>query len=173
MNCDSCEENDIVSCGGGAILGASDKYSSALREMKRKKYEQMTDVNASLGLIQHGRLAETNSKRREISANFEKGLIGSKNKKFGLTNTDFRGSYQSFSVFLDSKIDNVVKFAQKYSVPVKLTFKNCAGSLYEGDIFDAFPVAAAYMSRTVSFPLYPALKHEEKEIIEKVIAHLP
>ncbi len=169
----SCEDEDIVSCAGGAVLGVKGDLAYVLRNSKPSSYCEMTDMNAALGSVQLANLAEDSNVRRMITQMYRDSLMKTEHKQFGFVLTDFEGSAQSFAVFLNSKPEDTVAFAKKYSVPVQMTFANSIAASYEGDIFSDFPVAGAMCSRTVSFPVYPFLKKEEIEMTAKVIAHLP
>lgn len=167
------EEEAIVSAGGGAVLAVRGDMIYALRGHKPDALRRMTDLNASLGAVQMQNLDENSVRRREITKIYEQSLSKTKHKKFGLSLLDFENPSFRFDVFLDCKPDEVIKFAAKKEVPVKLTFENCAIKDMEGDLFSLFPVCAAYYYRTVSFPVYPFLKNSEIDETNKIIAHLP
>jgi len=169
----SCEDSDIVSCAGGALLGVKGDLYYTLRSNRPDCYSEMTDLNSALGTIQFQKLEEDCNRRREIAQKYNDSLVRTPHKHFGLNATDFKGSAPGFAVFLDSRPDATVKFAHKYGIPVRMTFENSIAASYNGDMFADFPVAAAYCSRTVSFPLYPFLRSEDIDSIAKVIAHLP
>ncbi len=169
----SCEDEDIVSCAGGAVLGVKGDLIYTLRSSRPSSYSEMTDMNAALGSVQLANLAEDSSVRRKISELYRESLMRTSHKQFGFMMADFEGSAQSFAVFLNSKPGDTVAFAKKYGVPVQMTFGGSIAASYDGDIFSDFPVAGAMCSRTVSFPVYPFLKKDETEMTAKVIAHLP
>ncbi len=169
----SCEDEDIVSCAGGAVMGVKGDLVYTLRTSRPASYLEMTDMNAALGSVQLANLTEDSSVRRSISTLYRDSLMRTEHRQFGLSLADFEGSAQSFAVFLNSKPEDTVAFAKKYGVPVQMAFKDSIAASYEGDMFSDFPVAGAMCSRTVSFPVYPFLKKEETEMTAKVIAHLP
>lgn len=167
------EDDNLVSAAGGAVLAARGDIVYSLRSHRPDSYRRMTDLNASLASVQIENLQENSIKRREIVKVYEQSLSKTKHKKYGLTLFDFENPCTSFDVFLDCKPEEVIKFAQKREVPVRLTFENSAVKDIEGDLFSMFPVCAAFYYRTVSFPVYPFLKNSEIDEINKVIAHLP
>lgn len=167
------EDDNLVSAAGGAVLAARGDIVYSLRSHRPDSFRRMTDLNASLASVQIENLNENNIKRREIVKVYEQSLSKTKHKKFGLTLFDFESPCAGFDVFLDCKPEEVIKFAQKREVPVKLTFEHCAAKDIEGDLFSLFPICAAYYYRTVSFPVYPFLKNNEIDEINKIIAHLP
>ncbi len=167
------EEDNLVSAAGGAVLAVSSEYSDKLEEIKPDTYSSMTDLNASLAKVQLLNLEENSQKRRNLYKNYQQSLSRTEHKQFGLLVLDYISPCFSFSVTLNSKPDEAVAFAKKHDIPLKRTFENSVCSLYEGDMFDAFPASAAYYYRTFSLPIYPFLKDSEADMINKVIAHLP
>jgi len=169
----SCEDEDIVSCAGGAVLGVKGDLTYTLRSSKPSSYYEMTDMNAALGSVQLANLDEDSNVRRTIISLYRDSLMRTEHRQFGFVLTDFQPSGQGFAVFLNSKPEDTVAFAKKYGVPVRMTFGGSIAASYDGDIFADFPVAGALCSRTVSFPVYPFLRKDETELTAKVIAHLP
>ncbi|MCR4675887.1 MAG: DegT/DnrJ/EryC1/StrS family aminotransferase [Sphaerochaetaceae bacterium] len=167
----SFEEENIVSCAGGAALAVKKGFECDL-EAIRDPLKSMTDLNASLGLVQLQNLDVNCGKNREIGRIYTQKVLQTRHRAFGLSFADFNPSYSSFSVFLDSKPEDSIKFAEKNGVPVKKTFADSICSVYGGDLFGDFPVCAAYYYRTVSFPVYPFLKNTEIDLVGKVIGHL-
>ena len=169
----SCEEDDCVSCAGGAVLGVKGDLLYTLRGRRPSSFYGMTDVNASLGLVQLRNLAENSERRREFEKQYMDSVMRTRHRRFGISLADFNDTACCFPVFLDSKPEDTIKFAAKNNVPVRMTFEKSIAASYEGDMFSDFPVAAAFCSRTVSFPIYPFLLKEDAGLISKVIAHLP
>ena len=169
----SLEENDVISAGGGAVLAVKDSFVQQLNELDVSDYQKLTDLNASLGLIQLENLAGNSAKRREICDVYASGMISTKHKKFGLVSIEYKSNGSSFSVFMDCKPDNLIEFAKRHDVPVVRTFENSACSVIEGDLFEMFPNAASYYYRTVSFPVYPFLNAQEIKNISRIVANLP
>ena len=167
------EEDSVVSAGGGCAVGAKETLVSALRGKRPSKYVKMPDLNASLGFVQLANLEANSAKRREIVKLYQQALAKTRHKQFGLTLLDFESNCSGFAVLLDSKPDEAIKFAAKHDVPVKMAFEDCLIKGYDGDPFEAFPVAASYYYRTVAFPVYPFLKNSEIDLISKIVSHLP
>lgn len=167
------EEDGVVSAAGGAVLGTRGDYSNALRACLPSRYIKMPDLNAALGAVQLSNLQESSSRRLEIQKQYIQSLMQTRHKRFGLALTEFTSNGCFFSVLLDSKPDEAIKFAQKYDVPLKMAFSDSLVKDYDGDPFEAFPVAASYYYRTVDLPLYLFLKTSEVNMINKVISHLP
>lgn len=167
------EEDSVVCAAGGAVMAVRGDYVNALRGKRPSRYLRMPDMNAALGTVQLANLEENSAKRREILKLYQQSLAKTRHKQFGLNLLDFSSNGGYFAVQLDSKPEETVKFAQKHDVPVMMAFEDCLIKGFEGDPFEAFPVAASYYYRTVQFPLYPFLKSSEIDNIAKVIAHLP
>lgn len=167
------EDEDLVSCAGGAVLGVTSSYVDSLKALQSSQFDLLTDLNASLGIVQIQNLLENMEKRREIISIYQSSLSKTRHKRFGLTLLDFIPSGSVFSVFLDSKPEESIKFALKHDIPLVMTFKDSIIKECDGDMFEKYPVSAAYYCRCVSFPLYPFLKNQEIDSISKIIAHLP
>lgn len=167
------EENNLVSSAGGAVMAVKGDLVYQLRGKKPSKFLRLPDLNAALGLVQISNLNDNCNQRRMIVKTYQASLAKTKHKQFGLSLLDFESACGDFAVFLDSKPEESVKFANKHEVPVVKTFEDGIIKDYENEAFDLFPVSASYYFRTVSFPVYPFLKQQEVEDISKVIAHLP
>lgn len=187
----SFEDNNVVSCAGGAAFAVKKDYVQALRSYVKGNSEEnegeetesepvvfsgdyirMTDLNASLGAVQLQNLDSNCERSRKICQRYTQKLMQTRHKAFGLTLVDFNSSASCFAVFLDSKPEDSIKFAARNGIPLIRTFKDSICSVYEGDLFADFPNSAAYFFRTVSFPVYPFLKDTEIDLIAKVIGHL-
>uniref|UniRef100_UPI002A0A1DAE DegT/DnrJ/EryC1/StrS family aminotransferase n=1 Tax=uncultured Sphaerochaeta sp. TaxID=886478 RepID=UPI002A0A1DAE len=171
----SFEEDSIVSTGGGAaIVFNSETFLQPLKERYRhvKAYEELPDMNAALGIIQISTIVDQLAKRKELYSLYKKSLLKTQHKAFGIGNIDFNPNGYGFSVVLDSKIEDAIKFANKYQVPAEKTFASCIGSKFT-DRFDLFPNATAPLLRALSFPTYPFLKQGDIEMLMKVVSHLP
>lgn len=167
------EEDNIISSAGGAVLAVKSDLTYALRSKKPSSYLRLPDMNAALGLVQLNHLDENCIRRREILKTYQQSLSKTNHRQFGLTLLDFESCAGSFSVFLDSKPEQTIKFAEKHDIPTAMTFEDCLLKDFEGDAFSLVPAAAAYYYRTVSFPVYPFLKASDVDSITKIIAHLP
>jgi len=168
----SFEEDNMVSTAGGAIVAVNGKEKSEILAEFDLNYREMTDLNASLGIIQLKKFNERQSRRKEIFKIYQNSLLKTDHKQFGLMELDFENTGSGFCVLLNSKPEDVIKFSLKYQVPCRRSFANCVGRDKYQD-FDRFPVGSVYIMRAVDFPLYPYLKKDEIEAISRVIAHMP
>lgn len=171
----STEEDCIVSTAGGAvILTDNEEYTENIKKYtaNTSRYIELPDLNASLGIVQLGKLDTILERRSNIYRTFQQAIMKSDAVLFGSNNmVDFTSNGSSFAVIVNSKPEDTIAFAQKYSVTAKKTFSNAVGSRYL-DRFDLYPNAIAALTRSVSFPLYPFLSALEIETIVKVISHL-
>jgi len=169
------EEDSIISTGGGAALAYNDSsFTAPLKALYThvRQYEELPDMNAALGIVQLSTLSEQVAKRRELYTLYRQSLLKTPHKLFGIGNIDFEPNGYGFCVVLDSKVEDAVKFANKYQVSVEKTFSTCIGSSL-ADRYDLFPHSIAPMLRGLSFPAYPFLKQGDIELLMKVISHLP
>lgn len=167
------EEDSVVSAGGGAAVAAKNEVLATLRARRPSKYVKMPDLDAALGMVQLVNLEANSIKRREIVKVYQQSLSKTRHKQFGLNFLGFESNCSGFAVQLDSKPDEAIKFGAKHDVPIKMAFEDCLVKGYDGDPFEAFPIAASYYYRTVCFPVYPFLKGSEMDMVSKVISHLP
>ena len=167
------EEDGVVSAGGGAVMAVRGDMVNAIRGKRPSKYLTMPDMNAALGMVQLSNLDESCQRRSEILSVYQQSLAKTRHKQFGLSLLDFSSNASAFTVMLDSRPDETVKFASKHDVPVRMAFADCLFKDMETDPFEVAPVAASYYFRTVEFPLYAFLKPNEIDGISKVISHLP
>jgi len=169
------EEDGIVSSAGGAILAyTKDQYKQACVPLfeSQRQYVELPDMNAALGIIQLANLADHLRRRGELYTTFSKALLKTHHRILGIGSIDFSPNGYGFSVVLDSKAEDAIKFATKYQVMTKRTFaESLAGGVEE--LYDHFPQATAPFLRAISVPLYPFLKQSDVELLLKVITHLP
>ena len=169
------EQDCIVSTGGGSALVFNDHaFASPLEELflQVRRYEQLPDMNAALGIIQLANLPLQLTKRREFYDLFRKALLKTPHRLFGIGNIDFEPNGYGFCVVLDSKAEEAIKFANKYQVAAQKTFEHSLGVLHD-QRFDLYPNAVPSLLRAISFPTYPFLKQGDVEMLLKVISHLP
>lgn len=167
------EDDNVVSAGGGAVLAVRGDAVNALRGNRPSKYIAMPDMNAALGTVQLANLTENCNRRREILKTYQQGLSKTRHKQFGVNLIDFMSNAAYFVVQLESRSDEIIKFANKHDVPVMMAFEDCILKNFEEDPFEQAPVAATYFFRAVQFPLYMFLKNSEIDGISKVVSHLP
>ncbi|MCY1152118.1 MAG: DegT/DnrJ/EryC1/StrS family aminotransferase [Sphaerochaetaceae bacterium] len=170
------EQEHIVSCGGGAAILYNDekKYKDLIKKeyQIKSKYEQMPDLNASLGIIQLKEVESHLQKRNEIFNMFKNALMKTDHQLFGQKDINFISNGWSFPVILDSNPEDVIKFAKKYNVTCMKMFTNSVGNDYKNQ-YTLYKNASASLLRAVAFPIYPFLKASEIDILVKVISHLP
>lgn len=171
----SFEEEDMISCAGGAGIFTSQKpYKDAWTDQLEgiRKYVEMPDMNAALGIIQYETFDEQLEKRNAMYRAFRDSLMKTHHTLFGIGAIDYQVNGYGFAVFLDSKIEEVMQFATKYQVPTQKTFAGCVGS-GKMDDFAHFPHAIPYMMRTITFPIYPFIAKDDQSLLSRVISHLP
>ncbi len=168
----STEEDSICSTAGGAIVlsNSSEKIESIKKDVN--PYIELPDMNASLGLVQLDKLSSVVERRRVIYNTYlSEARRKNRVKIFGKGDVNFLTNGYGFSVIPHMRPDEVIEEAKKYSVTVRKTFSRAVGRDYQ-DKFDSFPLAFEYLSRAVSFPLYPFLSSSEIQTVQKVIGIL-
>ena len=168
----STEEDSLVSTGGGAILLSESEETVALMKKEINPYIELPDMNAALGIVQLGKLPSIVNRRSSIYKIYQdearrRGRV----KVFGSSDLDFRTNGYGFCCVTNDRPDEVAEMAKKYSVTVRKTFSSSVGAKYQ-DRYDRFPKAFEYLSRGVSFPLYPFLSNAEIQTVQKVIGIL-
>lgn len=169
------EQDCIISTGGGAALVFNNHaFTAPLQDLYRevRAYEELPDMNAALGIIQLNNLSFQMTKRREFYTLFRQSLLKTSHKLFGIGNIDFEPNGYGFCVVLDSKVEEAIKFANKYQVSARKTFEDSLGTLHN-QRFDLYPNAVPPLLRALSFPTYPFLRQGDVEMLMKVISHLP
>lgn len=165
----STEEDSIVSTAGGAVIMCD--REDLLDTMKKdvNPFIELPDLNASLGIVQLSKLESIVLRRESIYKIYadearRKGRV----KVFGTGGTEFKSNGYGFSCVTQMRPDDAVEEAKKYSVTVRKTFAKAVGSRYQ-ERYDRFPNAFPYLTRAVSFPLYPFLSNAEIQTVQKVI----
>lgn len=169
------EQDCLISTAGGAALVFNDSaFAAPLQDLYRevRRYEELPDMNAALGIIQLANLQFQMIKRKEFYTLFRQSLLKTPHKLFGIGNIDFEPNGYGFCVVLDSKAEDAIKFANKYQVSAQKTFSDSLGTLHS-QRFDVFPNAVPALLRALSFPTYPFLRQGDVEMLMKVISHLP
>ncbi len=170
----SFEEDGVISTGGGAAAVSSDpeyverlkKYSSLLAP-----YTDLPDMNAALGIVQLSKIDTLLTRRFEIYRMYQQAQLKSDAKLFGSASPLFTANGFGFSVIVNTRPDDAIAFASKYSVSCRRTFTGSVGYRYQ-DKYDRFPHAIAAITRAVSFPLYPFLSKSDLESVQRVISHI-
>lgn len=170
----SFEERSLVSTAGGSgVFSRKDEIVSKLKEESRKsgKYTDMPDLNAALGNIQLIKLDETLAIRREMVKAYQASLMQGEAKPFLPKTSSFVANGYAFPLIVEGKSEDAIDFAKKNGVAVEKSFTEAVGYRYREN-YNLYPNANAALSRSLSFPLYPMLRRQELDIIEKVIRHI-
>ncbi len=168
----STEEDSLVSTAGGAILLCDNEEMIESMKKEVNPYIELPDMNAALGIVQLGKLQSVVDRRNSIYRIYsDEARRKNRVKVFGMPNIEFRTNGYGFSCISQDRPDEVVELCKKYQVTVRKTFSKAIGSRYQ-ERYDRFPVAFPYLSRAVSFPLYPFLSNAEIQTIQKVIGIL-
>ena len=168
------EEDGIISTAGGAIaVSRSQEIIDSLKKETEKirKYTDLPDMNASLGIMQLQKLDNTIARRREIFNAFYQSLIKGEGKPFLTGNKNFLANGYTFPVVIENMMDEALQFSEKMGIEVKKSFTSTIGYKYL-DRFDLYPNSVGPLSRCISFPLYPLLKSTDVDTIEKVLRHI-
>lgn len=171
------EDNSVVSSAGGCVLGVKDV--AGLSESDEEdggflsSYTRLTDLNASLALIQLQNIELDSEKRRSILSAYISNFKSSGSRRFGISSTEYTSNGSRFPVFMGSKPDDFILFAKKKGVPLVKTFENSIIAHLDAKYYQELPKSASYYSRTVSFPIYPFLRAQDIDIISKTIGALP
>lgn len=168
----STEEDSLVSTAGGAVLltGSGELVETMKKDLN--PYIELPDLNASLGIVQLGKLSSIVERRNAIYRIYlDEARRRNRVKVFGMPDIDFKTNGYGFSCVSQDRPEDVVETAKKYQVTVRKTFSRTVGNRYQ-DRYDRFPKAFPYLTRAVSFPLYPFLSNAEIQTIQKVIGIL-
>ena len=166
------ESRGIVTSGGGALLLARDtKSSRALKKTLERFFEDsfLSDINASLALVQWEKLERSLEKRRKIFDFYLKALSKGRHRTL-VSRKEGNSIPFSFPVVLDEGMKDVRRYACREGVETLLAFAQCAISGYpDTDCLNA----RSMMTTTLLFPLYPALTSQETHKVARVLSTLP
>lgn len=163
-----------ITAGGGAMLYAPGRREAqALRNVADQlcPEEQMTDMNAALGLAQIRDLDKFLEKRRELAELYGQSLARSHRKTLSAT-VECEPSNFGCVVVLESGAKDVRAYAKKKDVDTVMAFdETCAaeGVVPEG----CCPQAMSLVNRSVAFPLSPRIGKTAAQKIARVLATLP
>ena len=164
----------IISSGGGAVaVSSSQDCIERLRKYADlgSPYVDLPDMNAALGIVQLSKIDTLLERRRSIFQMYLQAQRKSDTRLFGSASPLFSSNGYGFSVIVKARPDDAIAFANKYSVSCKRTFSGSVGQRYQ-DKYDRFPNAIAFITRAISFPLYPFLSKNDLETIQRVISHI-
>ena len=168
------EENGVISTGGGAAAVSSDE--TKIENLKKEAasgspYVDLPDMNAALGIVQLSKIDTLLTRRFEIYRMYQQAQLKSDATLFGSASPLFTANGFGFSVIVNTRPDDAIAFASKYSVSCRRTFTGSVGYRYQ-DKYDRFPHAIAPITRAISFPLYPFLAKADLESVQRVISHI-
>ncbi len=168
------EEDGIISSGGGAVAVSSKQ--EVIERLKKyaelgAPYIELPDMNAALGIVQLSKIDTLLERRRNIYQMYMQAQRKSDTTLFGSAAPLFTANGYGFSVIVKTRPDDAIAFANKYSVSCRRTFTGSVGQRYQ-DKYDRFPHAIAFITRAISFPLYPFLSKQDLETIQRVISHI-
>ena len=168
------EEDGVISTGGGAAAVSSDEeYIERLKKYASlgAPYTDLPDMNAALGIVQLSKIDTLLARRFEIYRMYQQAQLKSDAVLFGSASPLFTANGFGFSVVVNTRPDDAIAFASKYSVSCRRTFTGSVGYRYQ-DKYDRFPHAIAPITRAISFPLYPFLSKADLESVQRVISHI-
>jgi perosamine synthetase len=165
---------DIVTCGGGALVLAKSRNASA--QLKRiaegsPLYAPLADMNAALGFSQLQALERFIAARREIQAAYAQSLMKSRHRTL-VQKTEAENVLCAFPVALADGMKEARAYAMKKNVEAVPAFAESAVSRDDAADFPC-PHARSLMLRCLLFPLYPMLGRRDVETVQKVLASLP
>jgi dTDP-4-amino-4,6-dideoxygalactose transaminase len=170
----SMESRHILTTGGGTLLMVRQKSrAKTLAEWAAAIPEDllMTDLNASLGVIQLRSLGHYLDIRRSIEEIYIHSLMKTHHKLLHCGEESGRIPY-TFPVIVDSGRKNLVQYARKHEIETTEPFIDAVIMEYP-DHMTACPVAESLLMRALAFPLYPGLKKDEINRVSRVLATLP
>ena len=170
----SMEPDKILTCGGGSAVLVNDSYYYDKLKIICENYSSeifLSDINASLALVQLRNIEEILEKRNELAKIFFSALNKTEHKPIkkvdGSTIVHF-----SFPIILNSGMKEVKAYIMKKNVESRKAFLRTAIDV-SGNTENICPIASGLILRTLLLPLYPSLGKKNAEIISKVITTLP
>lgn len=170
----SMEADKILTCGGGSAVFVNDSFYSDKLNMICKSYSNeifLSDINASLALVQLKNIEEILDKRNKLAEIFHSALNKTEHKTIrtidGSLNVHF-----SFPILLKGSMSEVIAYVRKKNIEPRKAFLRTALDV-SGNKDNICPVASGLILRSLLFPLYPSLGKKNAEMISKVITTLP
>jgi len=170
----SLDPENIVTCGGGAlVLARSRQSAAALRKIVEGSplYSPLADMNAALGISQVAALDAFVHVRREVAAMFSQSLMKSRHRPL-VSRLEADNVLSSFPVALADGMKEARQYALKKNVDTMPAFAETIASIDDGPGAGC-AAARSLMLRCVLFPLYPTLGKRDVEAIGKVLSTLP
>ena len=170
----SLAPEDIITCGGGALVLAKGKQLlAALRKVVEGSplYSPIADMNAALGISQIAALENFARVRREVAALYAQSLLKSRHRSL-VSRLDAENVLSSFPVNLADGMKEVRQYALKKSIDTAPAFADAIAAMDDGPGARCNN-ARSLVLRCVLFPLYPTLGKRDVETVSKVLATLP
>lgn len=168
------EAEGIITAGGGAVVMTAVKKTASVMSKIIKEVPDtslITDISASLGIIQFNQLNSFLEKRSAVKEVFSVSLSKGRHKSF-YSSEDLVQIPFSFPVLLEGHVQEVHRYARKKNITIKTAFENSSFVKFQIEDFPC-PKAGSISRRTVLFPLYPSLSRKNIEIISRVLSTLP
>jgi dTDP-4-amino-4,6-dideoxygalactose transaminase len=168
------DPEDIVTCGGGALVLARQKTTAAaLRKTQEGSplYTPLMDMNAALGISQLAALDSFTAARREVALVYGQSLLRSRHTSL-FQKIDAENVLSSFPVALADGMKEVRQYAMKKNVDTMPAFADSIAALEDSPAAHCVN-ARALVLRCLLFPLYPMLGKRDVEGVCKVLATLP
>lgn len=170
------EPEGIATAGGGTLILARSRNDAAkLREIMSQFSEDslLSDINASLGLIQWKNYPKALKTRKNIHDAYVKSLAKGRHRTLLNPSSENTMSIAySFPVVLSSGLSEVRHYARERGVETLPAFAGRAFDSYPEDK-DFYPRAQSLVMSTLLFPLYPTLSKKNIQLIMKVLSTLP
>lgn len=167
------EPRHIITSGGGALLLAKDDESLKVLHDKADYFPadvHLSDLNASLGLIQYQTLDSYIEKRHDIAKLFIQSAQKGRHKTF-ISNERFKPVWQSFPLILENGVKEVRNYCLRKGIETHLAFAESSAERIDKESRSSN--ISKLMLSTLIFPLYPVLGKQNIEQISKVLSTLP
>ncbi len=168
------EPEGIITAGGGAVvLPAKKGYASRMQKDAKKMPVSsfITDISASLGIIQFNQKEMFLEKREAVQEVFYSSLMKGRHKTLAKTGDNPVIPF-SFPVLLEGHVQDVRQYARKKGIMTEMAFEDSSLIRYQIERFPC-PRAVSIAKRCMLFPLYPSLSRKNIELISKVLSTLP
>ncbi len=170
----SMEPDKILTCGGGSAVFSNDSFYSEKLQSFCDNYSSeifLSDINASLALVQLRNIEEILDKRAELGNIFQSALNKTEHRTLKSNDRSKSVSF-SFPVLLNGGMKDVKAYVMKKNIEPRKAFMRTAIEVSQRED-KICPVASGLILRTLLFPLYPSLGKKNAEMISKVITTLP
>jgi dTDP-4-amino-4,6-dideoxygalactose transaminase len=170
----SLEPENIVTCGGGALVLAKNRQVAAtVRRIQEGSplFSPLADMNAALGISQLAALESFVAARREITQVYAQSLLKSRHRTL-VQKIDAENVLSSFPVALADGMKEARQYAMKKSVDTAPAFADSIAALEDSPAAHC-PHARSLVLRCLLFPLYPMLGKRDVEAVSRVLATLP